>query len=40
MKIPILDLKLQYQQLKSEIDGAIALVLESTQFVLGQKFKN
>jgi len=35
MKIPILDLKLQYQQLKSEIDGAIALVLESTQFVLG-----
>ncbi|AFZ46820.1 DegT/DnrJ/EryC1/StrS aminotransferase [Cyanobacterium stanieri PCC 7202] len=35
MKIPILDLQLQYQQLKSEIDGAIALVLESTQFVLG-----
>jgi len=35
MKIPVLDLKLQYQQLKSEIDSAIALVLESTQFVLG-----
>jgi dTDP-4-amino-4,6-dideoxygalactose transaminase len=35
MKIPVLDLKLQYQQLKSEIDSAIALVLESTQFILG-----
>ncbi len=35
MKIPVLDLKLQYQQLKTEIDSAIALVLESTQFVLG-----
>ena len=35
MKIPILDLKLQYQQLKSEIDQAIANVLDSTQFVLG-----
>ncbi|BAQ66113.1 DegT/DnrJ/EryC1/StrS aminotransferase family protein [Geminocystis sp. NIES-3709] len=35
MKIPVLDLKPQYQQLKGEIDSAIARVLESTQFVLG-----
>ena len=35
MKIPILDLKLQYHNLKPEIDQAIANVLESTQFVLG-----
>ncbi len=37
MKIPILDLKSQYQSLKPEIDGAIASVLESTQFVLGSE---
>lgn len=35
MKIPVLDLKRQYQQLKGEIDTAIDRVLESTQFVLG-----
>ncbi|MGI0483079.1 DegT/DnrJ/EryC1/StrS family aminotransferase [Geminocystis sp. CENA526] len=35
MKIPVLDLKRQYQQLKGEIDSAIDHVLESTQFVLG-----
>jgi dTDP-4-amino-4,6-dideoxygalactose transaminase len=35
MKIPVLDLKRQYQQLKGEIDTAIDSVLESTQFVLG-----
>lgn len=35
MKIPVLDLKRQYQQLKGEIDTAINRVLESTQFVLG-----
>jgi dTDP-4-amino-4,6-dideoxygalactose transaminase len=39
MKIPILDLKPQYQQLKTEIDQAIANVLESTQFVLGPEVK-
>lgn len=37
MKIPILDLKSQYQSLKPEIDSAIASVLESTQFVLGSE---
>ena len=35
MKIPILDLKAQYQQLKPEIDQAIANVVSSTQFILG-----
>lgn len=39
MKIPVLDLKPQYQQLKEEIDQAIANVLESTQFVLGPEVK-
>ena len=40
MKIPILDLKPQYQNLKAEIDQAIANVLESTQFVLGPEVKS
>ena len=40
MKIPILDLKPQYQKLKAEIDQAIANVLESTQFVLGPEVKS
>lgn len=35
MKIPILDLKRQYQAIKSEIDSAIARVIESGQFILG-----
>ena len=39
MKIPILNLKPQYQQLKTEIDQAIAGVLDSTQFVLGPEVK-
>ncbi len=33
--IPMVDLKLQYQQLKPQIDAAIAEVLESTAFILG-----
>ena len=33
--IPMVDLKLQYQQLKKDIDDAIAEVLESTAFILG-----
>ncbi len=33
--IPMVDLKLQYQQLRSEIDSAVAEVLESTAFILG-----
>jgi dTDP-4-amino-4,6-dideoxygalactose transaminase len=35
--IPILDLKAQYQSIKSEIDAAIAGVLASGQFILGKE---
>ncbi|HXZ28176.1 MAG TPA: DegT/DnrJ/EryC1/StrS family aminotransferase [Terriglobales bacterium] len=35
--IPFLDLKAQYRSLKPEIDAAIARVLESCQFVLGEE---
>jgi len=33
--VPFLDLKAQYQQMKPEIDAAIARAIESAQFVLG-----
>ena len=33
--IPFLDLKAQYQQIKPEVDAAVARVIESAQFVLG-----
>ncbi|HEX6764307.1 MAG TPA: DegT/DnrJ/EryC1/StrS family aminotransferase [Polyangiaceae bacterium] len=33
--IPFVDLKAQYQSIKSEIDAAVIAVFESTQFVLG-----
>lgn len=35
--IPFLDLKAQYQSIKPEIDAAIARVLETSQFVLGEE---
>jgi dTDP-4-amino-4,6-dideoxygalactose transaminase len=35
--IPLVDLKAQYQSIKGEIDGAIAEVVESCQFILGPK---
>ena len=35
--IPFLDLKAQYRDIKEEIDQAIAAVLESGQFVLGEQ---
>ena len=35
IKVPYLDLKAQYQSIKTEIDAAIARVLDSCQFVLG-----
>lgn len=35
--IPLVDLKAQYTSIKSEIDGAIAEVVESCQFILGPK---
>ncbi len=37
IKVPFLDLKAQYQSIKAEIDAAIAGVLESSQFILGQE---
>jgi dTDP-4-amino-4,6-dideoxygalactose transaminase len=37
IKIPYLDLKAQYHSIKAEIDAAIAGVLESSQFVLGDE---
>src|SRR6202035_3912507 len=37
IKIPSLDLKIQYQSIKPEIDAAIAGVLERGQFVLGSE---
>ncbi|MBW4553658.1 MAG: DegT/DnrJ/EryC1/StrS family aminotransferase [Aphanocapsa sp. GSE-SYN-MK-11-07L] len=36
LKIPVLDLKPQYQSLKPEIQAAIDRVLESGQFILGE----
>ncbi len=35
MTIPMVDLKIQYHQLKNEIDKAVLDALESTQFILG-----
>ena len=37
VKVPFLDLKAQYQSIKPEIDAAIATILESSQFVLGEE---
>lgn len=37
MNVPLLDLKAQYATIKSEIDAAVAEVLESQHFVLGPK---
>jgi len=39
MKIPLVDLRRQYQSLKSEIDSAITSVLESGQFILGENVR-
>lgn len=35
MQIPMVDLKIQYRQLKTEIDAGISKVLDSAHFVLG-----
>jgi dTDP-4-amino-4,6-dideoxygalactose transaminase len=37
VKVPFLDLKAQYRSIKPEVDAAIAHVLETTQFVLGDE---
>jgi dTDP-4-amino-4,6-dideoxygalactose transaminase len=36
MKVPFLDLKIQYQAIKNEIDPAIQNILDNTAFVLGK----
>lgn len=35
MKVPFVDLKIQYQAIRDEVKGEIDRVLESTQFILG-----
>ena len=37
MKVPLLDLKLQYQSLKNELDEAVLKVCESQMFILGKE---
>src|SRR3990167_682380 len=37
MKIPLVDLKAQYESIKEEIDAAIHRVLETSQFILGKE---
>lgn len=39
VKVPLLDLKRQYQAIKSEIDAAVMKVLAETQFILGPEVK-
>src|SRR5579864_3301087 len=36
-RIPLLDLRAEYHELKSEIDAAVGRVLESGQFILGKE---
>jgi dTDP-4-amino-4,6-dideoxygalactose transaminase len=36
-RVPFLDLKAQYRSIKPEIDAAVARILESSQFVLGEE---
>ena len=40
MQIPLVDLKAQYVDTKSEIDAAIQRVVENTNFILGQEVAN
>lgn len=40
MKIPILDLTVQYNSIKEEIDTAIARVVDNQHFILGQEVEN
>jgi len=39
MKIPVLDLKPQYEQIKGEVQAAINTVLESSRFIMGPEVK-
>jgi dTDP-4-amino-4,6-dideoxygalactose transaminase len=39
-QVPFVDLKAQYQSIKSEIDAAIARVIENTSFILGPEVES
>lgn len=39
MKIPVLDLKPQYEQIKDQVQAAMNRVLESGQFIMGPDVK-
>ena len=36
MKVPFLDLKVQYQKIKEEVNSAIQNVLDNTSYILGR----
>lgn len=40
MKIPLLDLKSQYNSIKGELDAALAACVKNQQFVLGEEIEN
>ena len=40
MKIPFVDLKLQYKNIKTEIDSAISSVISETSFIKGKYVNN
>ena len=40
MQVPFLDLKVQYQSIKSEVDAAIQKVIDNTAFILGESVSN
>jgi dTDP-4-amino-4,6-dideoxygalactose transaminase len=40
MKVPLLDLKLQYQTIKSEVEPAILAIAESQALILGKEVEN
>ena len=40
MKVPLLDLKAQYQSIKADIDRAVAAVFESQGFILGPRVES
>jgi len=40
MKVPFLDLKIQYKSIKTEVDSAIQKVIDNTAFILGESVSN
>lgn len=40
MKIPLVDLKIQYRNIKKQIDESIFSTIEESSFILGEKVKN